>query len=112
MSSLPHPHGSPWGARLLAALGFFLAAAVVGLCFSGQVAVARAQDYLRTRYHAPVEIPIRRVRPDFRTGPTATGAPLPPLGFCWTVELDAGSVDAEVSISPWTHEVVDWEADF
>jgi hypothetical protein len=112
MTAPPRPHGSSWGTRFLAALGFFLAAGVVGLGFSGQIAMAKAQDYLRTRYHAPIEIPVRRIRPDFLTGPTATGEPLPPLGFCWTVELDAGSAEAEVSISPWTHEVVDWEAEF
>jgi hypothetical protein len=104
----PHHKRPAWSSRLLSGTGFLLAGGLLLLLMSGHVATAKAQNYVRDRCQADVDVPVREVRADFLTGPTASGRPLPPLGFCWTIEFDAGSAEAEVSVSPWTHEVIDW----
>ena len=106
-SSIP---GTPWSTRLLAALGFLLALAVVCVAISRQLAISTAQMYMRQHYNTTVELPVRTIRPEFLTGTTASGKPLPPLGFCWTIELESGGSQAEITINPWTHDIVDWSA--
>ena len=101
---------SPWSVRLLAAGGFLLALAVGGLFFSQQIAVEKARNYLKGRYKTNLEVPVRDIRPDFVFAP-ASGNPAPPLGFCWTIEVETGLTRAEVMVNPWTHEVVDWNVD-
>lgn len=105
------PKATPLGTRLLAGLGFVMGALLLGLYFSQQAALDRAESYLRNRYRLNLDIPVKRVRADFLTTPIHAGRNLPPLGFCWTVELDAGNSQAEVMINPWTHDVVDWRAE-
>ena len=100
-----------WGMRLLSALGFVLAATGATLIFSRQVAIDRARNYLRQRYHINVEVPVKDVRPELLQGPLRSGRSLPPFGFCWTVEIDATVIHAEVTLNPWTHEIVDWRID-
>jgi len=97
--------------RLLAGLGFLLGFAVLGVLGSAQFAVTRAESYLRDRYQARIELPVRQIRPTLLTRPPPTGQPMPLLGFCWTIELDAGASQAEVTIDPWSHEVLDWQAE-
>lgn len=102
--------GTPWGARLLAAAGFLLAGLVVALIISQQVAYDRARDYLRDRYHMNLDVPVKSLRPDLLSGPTTSGR-VPPLGFCWTAEIETDLVSGEVMLNPWTHEVVHWRLD-
>ena len=106
-SSLPN---TPWSTRLLAGLGFLLALGVVCVAISRQLAISTAQMYMRQHYNTTVELPVRTIRPEFLTGTTASGKPLPPLGFCWTIELESGGSQAEITINPWTHDIVDWSA--
>jgi hypothetical protein len=100
-----------WGSRLLAGLGFALALILGGLAVSRQTAMTRAQNYVRDRYNTDVEVPVRDVKPTFIDGPTRAKRSRPPFGFCWTIQLEAGSSQAEVTIDPWTYEVIDWEAE-
>jgi hypothetical protein len=106
--ALPHER-TPWSTRLLAGLGFALALALLGLVISRQIAVAKAQAYVKRKYHADIDI--RGIRPDFLLEKSSTGRSTPPLGFCWTIEIDAGPALLEVSVNPWTHEVVDWRGE-
>jgi hypothetical protein len=102
---------APWTSRALAGLGFLLAALLVVLAVSRHLAMTQAQSYLQSHYRVNLELPVQNVRPHFLTGSTHSGRPLPPLGFCWAVELDVGTSEAEVMVNPWTHEIVDWDAD-
>jgi hypothetical protein len=97
-----------WGARLLAGLGFLLALACLAVFISYQVVMLRAEDYLKERYHANIDVPVKRVRPEFLKAAAESERPLPPLGFCWVLELDGGKVAGEVTVNPWTHEVLNW----
>src|SRR5688572_25649212 len=92
----------PWSTRVLAVAGFLLALAVAGLFFSQQLAVEKARDYLKARYKTNLEVPVRDIRPDFVFNPS-TGKPAPPLGFCWTIEVETGVTNGEVMVNPWTH---------
>jgi hypothetical protein len=104
------PRSVPWGTRIFAALGFLLALGAVVLGITRQLAIQAAQSYLRDRYHADVEAQVRSVRPEI-LAQSGTENPLPPLGFCWSVDLQVGTSHAKVSIDPWTREVVDWSAE-
>lgn len=99
-----------WSVLLLAALGFILAVATGVLFFSQQVAIEKARGYLKSRYKTDIEVPVKDIRPDFVFDPS-TGKPAPPLGFCWTIEVDTGVASGEVMVNPWNHEVVDWHVD-
>lgn len=99
-----------WAPRLLAVAGFLLAGGFIMLGFSQQVAAEKARGYLRTRYKANIDVPVRHIRPDFVFDPSS-GKPAPPLGFCWTIEVDAGVASGEVMVNPWNHEIVDWNVD-
>ena len=92
----------------LAALGFVATACLIGLVISSQLALLEAQNYLRKRYRVNLDVPVRHIRPNLLTGPVASRRPLPPLGFCWTIELETGSIEAELSVNPWTREIIDW----
>jgi hypothetical protein len=107
----PPPPGIPWSTRLLAVAGFLLAVSAAGLYLSQQIALDRARNYLRDKYNANLELPIKDIRPDFVAGATASGKPLPPLGFCWTIVIETGVAEGEVLINPWNHEVLDWRMD-
>jgi hypothetical protein len=96
--------------RLVAGLGFLAAIGVGALLFSRQLAITGAQEYLRLHYNTEAEVPVRSVRAEFLDDTTLEGK-TPPLGFCWTIELDAGPSRAEVTINPWTREVIDWHAE-
>lgn len=99
----------PRSTRILAGCGFLLAALVLALFVSSQLAVLEAQNYLRKRYRIDADLPVKEIRPALVSEPLASNRPLPPLGFCWTIELDTGFVQAELSINPWTREVIDWQ---
>lgn len=98
-----------WSTRLLAVLGFVCAGLVVTLAVSSQLALIEAQNYLRKRYRIDLDLPVKQIRPNLLSPPVASRRPLPPLGFCWTVELDSGSIQAELSVNPWTREIIDWD---
>ena len=97
--------------RLVAALGFLAAIGMGFLLLSRQLAVYGAQEYMRAHYNAESDVPVRAVRAEFLDEASVGGRPVPPLGFCWTIELDAGPSRAEVTINPWTREVIDWHAE-
>jgi hypothetical protein len=112
MADHAHARGpTPWGTRLLAGLGFVLAVGVLAIFASYQMVLLRAEDYLKERYHANIDVPVKRVRPEFLKTVAEPGCPMPPLGFCWVLELDGGKVTGEVTVNPWNHEVVDWRTD-
>lgn len=98
----------PWSTRVLAGLGFACAALAIFLMVSSQLALLDAQNYLRRRYRVNLDVPIKQIRPNLLSEPVASRRPLPPLGFCWTIELDTGSIQAELSVNPWTREIIDW----
>ena len=110
LPAAPPRKRSPWSVRFLALAGFLLALAVGGLFISQQLAVERARTYLKSRYKTNLEVPVRDIRPYFVFQP-ASGNPAPPLGFCWTIEVETGLTRAEVVVNPWTHDVVDWNVD-
>lgn len=123
MGSLQAPHRTltgtivPLGTRnsklLLhsaAAGGFVLGALVLGLLVSRQMALVRAQDYLRSRYGMNMELPVDEIRPALLTRTPRIGS-APPGGFCWGVQLRLGALAADVLLNPWTHEVVDVEVE-
>lgn len=101
----------PLSSRLLAAAGFVLAIALAVLFVSQQIAVEKARGYLKSRYKTNVEVPVKSIRPDFLFEAPETGKAVPPLGFCWTIEVDTGVAGGEVMVNPWNHEVVDWRVD-
>lgn len=103
------PPPVPWTTRLLAALGFAGAILAIALVISSQMALLEAQNYLRKRYRLNLDVPIKQIRPNLLIGPVASRRPLPPLGFCWTIELDSGPIQAELSVHPWTREILDWK---
>lgn len=96
-----------WTTRLLALLGFLLLGASGAIFTSQQMAVEKARGYLKERFKTNIEVPVKSIRPDF-VYETASGKPSPPLGFCWTIEVDTGVASGEVMVNPWNHEVVDW----
>jgi hypothetical protein len=96
-----------WTTRLLALLGFLLLAGAGALFTSEQMAVEKARGYLKERFKTNIEVPVKSIRPDF-VYETDSGKPTPPLGFCWTIEVDTGVASGEVMVNPWNHEVVDW----
>jgi hypothetical protein len=98
---------SSWSVRLLAVLGFLLLGAVGAVFASQQMAVDKARGYLKGRFKTNIEVPVKSIRPDFVFEPTS-GRAAPPLGFCWTIEIDTGVGSGEVMVNPWNHEVVDW----
>jgi hypothetical protein len=102
----------PWSTRLLAVLGFLLAALVLGFLVSRQVAVANAENYLRKRYGVDIEVPVSQIQPCIVSKARSADRPLPPFGLCWSVRLTVGKREAEVMINPWNDEIVDWRADF
>ncbi len=93
-----------------AAGGFVLGALVLGLLVSRQLALMRAQDYLRSRYGMNIELPVDEIRPALLTRSPRIGS-APPGGFCWGVQLRLGALAADVLLNPWTHEVVDVEVE-
>jgi hypothetical protein len=103
----PERRSVPWATRLLAVLGFVLAGGVGAIYTSQQMAVEKARGYLKSRFKTNLEVPVKSIRPDFVFDPSS-GRPAPPLGFCWTIEIDTGVGSGEVMVNPWNHEVVDW----
>jgi len=100
-----------WNAStLLAALGFLLAALLGAGLISRQLALIRAQNYLRDRYGVNLDVPVTDARPAFLTRTPRLG-PAPPLGFCWGVELRAGGISADVFLNPWNHQILDVDLD-
>jgi hypothetical protein len=100
--------GVSWSVRLWAALGFLLAVALGGLFLSQQIAVERARNYARSRLKVDLDIPVQAIRPDLVGDDLELLSEPPPLGFCWTIEIEAGIATGEVLINPWNHEVVGW----
>ncbi len=105
--NLSHP--VPRSSLLLAGLGFLLAALMLALFLSSQLAVLEAQNYLRKHYQIDADLPVKGIRPTLVQEPLASNRPMPPLGFCWAIEVDADFIQAELSVNPWTREVIDWE---
>jgi len=99
---------TPWGTRLLALLGFLLAIALGGLFLSQQIAVEKARNYARNRFKVNLDVPVHAVRPTLISDDIELTAAPPPLGFCWSIELETGLAAGEVLVNPWTHEVVGW----
>lgn len=101
----------PWRYRLAALAGFLGLAVIVSLAVSRQLALNRAENYVREQFGLDIPIPVRRITPDFFDGNLRKGASPPPLGFCWRVELDTPAAHVHVILHPLNYQVLSWSAE-
>ncbi len=101
------PTRDRWLSRALAILGFVLLFAVMLGCVSRQLAIERAQSYVRSQYHLDLELDVTGIQAVLVTPAAGSTRRLPPLGLCWVAQVAAGPVRAELTLNPWTGEVIE-----